>query len=212
MKPLYILFFLLNAIIIRGYSQEQGILFRTGWEKGKTHLNLSIPLINYSLQSPPSKIFEQVSVFGFSIGGDYCYSDRSFLSLQIGIANAGPLSERFPDTSGWEYQQSALCFYANVRNSHVVKQFDIGYGPAVGCNMFKEGSYNDKLRIDSVYSYQNWSVGIAASTYIRILHFLYAGVQYQPQFFSLTTGKFQYEHLLSCDVLFRLNHRNKENH
>ncbi|HEY9178931.1 MAG TPA: hypothetical protein VIN07_14645 [Flavipsychrobacter sp.] len=134
------------------------------------------------------------------------------MSFSIGVVNATPPGERFPDSSGWNYAQAAVSFFINARQNHVWNRFDVGYGPLLSYHGLRYGKFNNKLNIDSSTRYNNWGLGGSFTAYFRIVYFLYAGVLYQPQILSFTDGfSFKYGHMLSLDILFRLDLRKKGN-
>lgn len=192
-------------------AQEDKALYQTIWGKGRTHLNLSVPFINYIHSRPQQDYygkpyFEQTGILGFSVGADYCNNERRFMSFQVGVMNGTLPVERFSDTSGWEYAQSAVSFFVNARQNHTWKRFDFGYGPLLSYHSVRFGKYNQDLNIDSTVTHSNWALGGSCAAYFRIVYFLYAGVLYQPQFISLShTPALRYEHTLSLDVMFRMN-------
>ncbi|MBZ0100098.1 MAG: hypothetical protein K8F30_13525, partial [Taibaiella sp.] len=65
--------------------------------------------------------------------------------------------------------------------------------------------------IDSSIRHNNWGLGASFTAYFRIAYCFYVGILYQPQFFSLSDSfRPRYEHMLSFDILFRLDLRRKE--
>lgn len=191
-------------------AQEDKALYQTITGKGNIHLNLSVPFINHLSAAAPVWHYDNGGVLGFSVGANYFYADNKFLSVQAGAGiGFNALGETFPDSTGWRGGQSAMALFFNARNNHVWKRFDFGYGITLSEHSVTYINRNDKLNIDSSIRYNNIGIGPNFSTYFRIVYFLYAGVLYQPQVFSLTDGTFKYEHFLSLDVMFRM-HVNRE--
>ncbi len=203
-------FLFLNFILLPPlFAQDDKAFYQTIWGEEKIHLNLSVPFINYIYCVPPDTPYEQTGILGFSIGASKCNSDTRYRSFSLGVTSATPPGERFPDTSGWEFADAAVSFFINARQNYVWKRIDVGYGPLLSFHSFRYGRFNDKLNIDNTIKHDNWGLGASLSGYLRVVYFLYAGVLYQPQFFSITSGTFKYEHLLSFDILFRLDMKQK---
>lgn len=211
MKPIYLLVVAITSCSTI-FAQEDKALYQTIWGANKTHLNLSVPFINYIHSTPPGEpLYEEAGILGFSIGVNRCNNYNRFKSLQIGVTSARPPGESFPDSSGWEYARAAVAFFVSARQNHVWKRFDIGYGPLLSYHGLRYGWLNHELHIDSTVRHNNWGLGGSFTTYFRVVYFLYAGVLYQPQLISLSDGfKMKYEHMLSFDILFRLDLRKKK--
>lgn len=209
MKQIHILFLLLCTVPVSVIAQEDKALYQSIWGKNRKHFNLSLPFVNYILQSPPGMVYEQTGILGLTVGGNYCHSDKRFTSFQMGIANAALPVEWGTDSLGWKYGESAFSFFVNARHNHIIKRVEIGYGPLLSYHDFGKGKRNEQLGIDSSMSYRNLGAGLSLSIYFRVVYFMYAGILYQPHLFSLTTSSFKYEHLLSMDIMFRIPVRNK---
>jgi hypothetical protein len=207
MKPLYLLVVAISICVTSIFAQEDKALYQTIWGTDKIHLNLSVPFINYIHAVPQGEsLYEETGLLGFSIGVNLCNNYNHFKSLQIGVTSARPPGESFPDSTGWEYARAAMSFFVNARQNHVWKRLDIGYGPLLSYHGLRYGWFNNEQSIDSVITHNNWGLGGSFTAYFRVVYFLYAGVLYQPQLFSLSDGfKMKYEHVLSFDILFRLD-------
>lgn len=212
MKPLYVLVVAITICGTATFAQEDKALYQTIWGKDKIHLNLSVPFINYIYAIPPGELpYEETGILGFSIGVNRCNNYNRFKSLQIGVTSATPPGESFPNSLGWEYSRSAMSFFVNARQNHVWKRFDMGYGPLLSYHSLRYGKFNNRLDIDSSIRHDNWGLGASFTAYFRVVYFFYVGVFYQPQFFSLSDSfRPKYEHMLSFDILFRLDLRRKE--
>lgn len=194
------------SILAHSYSIARNTkTFYETWEKGKLHCNISIPFFNQLYITPPEEPdYSNSSILGISTGVGYCYKNRRFVSLQFGALNASPVGESLPDSTGHVSSENYGSLFVSVRNNHVWKCFDGGYGLVFSSHNHRTFKSNVRTDTDTTKTYVNNGLGLSLSGYFRLARFFYAGVLYQPQFFSFRNSlHYQYEHSFSIELLFR---------
>ncbi|MBZ0099130.1 MAG: hypothetical protein K8F30_08600, partial [Taibaiella sp.] len=84
MKPIFLLAIAVATCSNVTYAQEHRAKYQTIWGKDKTHLNLSIPFVNYIYSVPPGEpAYELTGLFGFSIGAGFCKTENRFQSFRV---------------------------------------------------------------------------------------------------------------------------------
>lgn len=179
--------------------------------KGNVHVNFSTLPLNSITSFTEHTRFEDGGFGGVSLGGDYCYAERRFISVQFGVANAAPLGEVITyGEDGWYLDYTASSWFINVRHNYSWRVFDFGFGPSLTNLRCRSKHYNVYTGEDYSGSYQQLALGGCFAAYVTAVRVVFAGILYQPQFLSLSGPPlFNYQHTLSVDIMVRINFRKK---
>jgi len=212
MKYLY-LFLFAHFMLFPAAAQEKKKTHQK-MDKGNAHLNISIPHTNHITHFAVQTNKEDIGILGLTLGGDCCYTDKKFVSVQFGVANARFVEEVVGSgDDGWYHDNDASSWFLNVRDNYSIRKFDFGYGLSLSQLRYTAYDYNNRTGEDTSKFHQNLALGTCFSVYLNTGRSFNIGVLYQPQFISFSgTPVFNYEHTLCIDVLFRIGiWRNKKN-
>lgn len=171
-------------------------------------INLSLPYVNGFYVQDKKTSQSNVGFFGGSIGGNYRYQAKRFISLQAGAVTnfelpiPAPL-DRFGDTVK---QTKINSIFINIRDNRSIGRFDFGYGLHMSWYSWNRyTTYRKENRTDTTFHYYAASGGLALSSYYRLGRNIHVGVLYQPGFISFLPHdtQFLYTHtILGCVVAF----------
>ncbi len=204
MKYLYL--FLIAHFLLSAASAQEKKTKPLKMAKGNVHLNISIPHTNHITPFAVRTNKEDIGILGMTLGGDYCYTDRKYASIQFGVANARFVGEVIgSDPDGWTHDNTASSWFLNLRDNYSVKKFDLGYGVSLSQLRYTAYDYNKRTGEDTSKFHQNLALGTCFSGYLNTGRSFNVGVLYMPQFISLSgVPVFNYEHTLCIDVLLRI--------
>ncbi|MCB0696735.1 MAG: hypothetical protein KDC07_05190 [Chitinophagaceae bacterium] len=209
MRTTALFLLIITMLRLSAHAQEEKPPHPSTMQEGNAHLNISFPLVNHITPFAIRDNQEEVGPLGVTIGGDYCYTKRKYVSVQLGVANARPPGEVvIPGEDGWYHDNSAVSFFINVRNNYSVRKFDFGYGLSLSKLRYFAYDVNDYTGLDTSKLHTNLALGGCFAAYFNSSRSFNIGVVYQPQFISLSGSRvFKYEHTLSIDLLFRIRVR-----
>ena len=170
---------------------------------GQINLLLSLTIANnFYLHPKNEKIKSNSGLFGICIGIEYFYNSKKSICL---IANSTTDLIEFDIIGQYELMtSSSICISDNFKFSRIF----IGYGINYSKNTW-----------DLRYSYSldtppptrepikktSYSIGFMINCYYQLSKYFYTGLTYQPHLYKINpVTKFQYEHLIRFDVLFKL--------
>ena len=187
-------------------SQQNGYGTHKPFTTSKLELYLKPPFINgyvfgFNYLTPV------YSPFGLSMGLNYHYTKKNFVSAELGVAAMNTGIHRyhsyqndslyFNSYSGYPKERKTA-FYFTLMNNTFIKRFDIGYGIMAGMHRGDRSYPRYKMGDTTIYSAQYFSLGCSFSTHFRINNSLFAGFNYQPQFVAIdNNSKVIYEHLFN---------------
>lgn len=176
-------------------------------KKNQFHLNISIPYVNSFLQRPNNEINPEVNTgfLGLSLGLDYFYKEKTFISLRSSVASDFPAPVPAPvDYFGDHKNMSST--YISVSNNNEIKNLSIGYGLCYASNNWTfTDRLNDSTNTVTVTRIKNKALGFVFNTYYKAGRNFYCGIIYRPTFYRfLPTHQFRYEHLITLDLTWKI--------
>jgi hypothetical protein len=172
---------------------------------GKFYLLISMPHANNFLVRPGNNEGTRTNTgfFGLSVGLDYYYKKNKFLRLSAGAVTNFPI----PFPAPYDYKGDVVSIssqYVNISNNYQLNRFLLGYGISISRNYWHH--YNDYTNPVVEYGSQtNTAAGIVLQSYYKLGRTFYIGAIYRPTFFRFSSSNpFEYEHLISIDLLWRL--------
>ncbi len=199
-KVTVLIFFLAPNLI---FAQKKA----QSYQQGDIRLDIKLPHFNY-LALNPNKEFRD-SEFGFNgygIGFEYNYKDKKFIEANLSFVMTFELP--FPAPVDAEYNKILSSTFINITDNFVCNRFTFGYGLNYSINTWNEWTRDfDNIGLPTNYSkiIQNKNLGLTFNTYYRLGKALNIGLIYQPSILNITTNpKFIYEHLISCELNWRI--------
>ena len=167
-------------------------------EKGSVYLNTSLPFANFhNFDSKNQGRVSASGLFGFSLGLDYYHSKNQFLNLTYSTILSTPLTiyESFDD----EYVDSEISLWSNYfsfSNNHRVGRLTLGYGLS-----FTENNYN----LPQANREKHYAIGNIFLAYAQLSKAFHLGIVYKPTYYRpKLSNKFQYEHSISIDFMWKI--------
>jgi hypothetical protein len=175
--------------------------------KGDLYLDLSMPYVNNFLIQPEIEDEKNFTRFnGFGVGLDYYYSNNQFIDLKVLFAISNLFPFPFVYEPSFEGEEEFInSIYMCFSHNHRIRRFAFGYGISFSENFWKHHNYDTKISISKEYS----TIGFYFPVYFYFTNFFSIGTVYKPTFYRPNMkNKFQYEHLISLDLDFKI-HLNK---
>ena len=175
-------------------------------EKGKWKVQLSYPLINSFIMKPEGLGYTlNNGLGGVSLGTEYYYSKKKFLSLTVNGAVATIL---VGDRWEGEYEDVAS-IYVDASTNYKIQNTTIGYGLSYGRNFWRWSnlietpySYNEIVR-----KYQTFGFVFPVSYEFKRNFFI--GAVYRPTFIQFAnTTHINYEHYFGLEWGWRFTVKN----
>jgi hypothetical protein len=177
-------------------------------KKGNLYWNFSFPHVNsFSFKPQGESIKLNTGFMGFSTGFDYFYAQNRYLNLTASTVMDFFIPFPAPvDFNGeWEFMGSS---YLSLSNNYKIKQFSIGYGLSYAKNRWTHKNFQwldsiPPLREDAFTSHN--SLGFVLNAYYQLGKRFNLGFIYRPTFIRFgATPTFQYEHLMSFDLAWKI--------
>ncbi len=178
-------------------------------KKGDVDLHISIPYINSFLLRPEDEASRKLNTgfWGISVGLDYHYSDKQFVSLVCsGVTDFFlPVPAAVSLSGEYELMTSA---YVSLSNNHQIRRFTLGYGLSLGRNVW-ELDYFDRSNPNpparEPVTKGHLVAGLVFPAYYQVSHRFKLGLIYRPTFWrpDIEPGG-RYEHLVSFDVAWKI--------
>lgn len=178
-------------------------------KKGALDLHVSIPYLNSFLLRPENETSRKLNTgfWGISLGLDYHYSDKQFLSLAFsGVTDFFlPVPAAVSLNGEYELMTSA---YMSLSNNHRFHRFSLGYGFSLGRNVW-ELDYFDRSNPSppprEPITKGHLAAGLIFPAYYQITQRFQVGLIYRPSFIRpAILPRYQYEHLISVDVAWKI--------
>ena len=174
------------------------------------YLHLSLPFINI-FHFRPQGFGNRVSIgfLGFSAGLDYHYKVKKFLSFKAIVATdflgTGGLFFIIPLLFGGYIENSRIAHFELTDNVKSGK-FSFGYGMSYAMNRWERRGRDGDVNVNVNRTSHN--IGLSSNIYYRISRLLNIGIVYRPTFYRMSPkGEFNYEHLISLDLAFKIKLR-----
>jgi hypothetical protein len=175
-------------------------------KKGSWSIVASLPYVNNFYKQPKNEgVKQNTGFFGSLVGIEYAYKDDRFLQL----SGAGCLDFLLPFPAPVHYdsgevEQMAASYLALTNNVNW-HGFTFGYGAQITQSVWRYTYYgNDDYRQRPDVSKRGLALGFATNAYWKLGNCFNLGIIYNPSIYSLTQGKFLYEHLISLDFRWRI--------
>ena len=166
--------------------------------KGTVQLSLSLPFTTIFNVQAIDKHHNSVGLFGLEAGVDYFYRDNKYLSI-----NAGAAIDRVGEYFGPGYVQTATTLFTSLRNNHVVRSFDLGYGINVSRPKWTIQTLGDTIKINE--SVKSIGLGLSLSAQYRVGNYFRLGMLYQPNLLNTSFKPlFNYQHYISLNLIWKL--------
>jgi hypothetical protein len=198
--------------ITQDNNQIRNVRFKPIPEK-KVRPTIIIPLINvYHLQTDSGKVVLG-SGLGFSAGLDYFIKEKTYLSFTAGITmdcfspRHDTINDRFESRDyqiGFGPLSSAK--YLSLKINRISPWLEYGIG--VSLTNLRWGE-NQKTNItDSTYyyspvRYNSLNIGLSTDLRLRLTQNFNIGILYQPLFYDLKHENYNYQHLISTELIWR---------
>ena len=177
-------------------------------EKGDLYFNVSLAPANAFKLKPDYEGWKRnTGILGFSAGLDYYYGATQFFNVSGRMA----FDVVYPVHDSRLYRgegEEMISILLSATNNHMIGRFSLGYGLSYGMNsweFFDSNRFEGPLNTRSPIKRTNISLGFAFSAYYLIINDFNIGMFYQPTFLRFNAiNKFQYEHIISFDLLFKL--------
>ena len=171
-------------------------------KKNALYLHLSIPYGNL-MYFKPEGYGQQFSggFYGLSAGLDYYHHEKQYFSITVSAVTdyAFPLPVPVDEEGATESMSS---FYTSFSNNHLIRHFTFGYGLSVARNSW--GIYPAYSSYDEAFIIRNTAGGLIFSVYAKPGPRFNIGVIYRPTFYQFDTRQFEYEHLISLDLAWKI--------
>ena len=187
--------------------------YRQLYNKGELYLTLSLPYINSFLLKPENETTKSNTGFwGIRAGLDYFHTKNQFLNLSVNALSDFfvPVPAAIDISGEYEIMSSA---YLSLSNNHIIRRFSLGYGIAYARNTW-ELRYAPKLDppppTRAPVKKSHYSLGLISSAYYQAGKRFNMGIIYRPGLLRFATGNhFQYEHLISLDLGWKIRLKGK---
>jgi hypothetical protein len=182
-------------------------------------LRIGFPWVNtFNFNYQALGEISNIGFMGLSLGVDYLYLDRSFVS----VSGAGIMDFLLPFPAPIDYggiKDHSLSLYGSVSNNHLLidKRFSVGYGLSFGNDVWNtinhdhwsEDAPQELVEQESV-SRQSHSLGLVFPVYYYSKKNFYCGFVYRPMLLQfIEEARWTYQHTVSFDFgwQIRLNKR-----
>ena len=182
------------------------------YEVGEWRLKLGLPYLNsFYLQPKNETPKSETGWIGLEGGVEYQHGERRFACLEYSLNGAAPVPLGVVDIEGEfdAYLTNAIA----ITENRTLGRFSIGYGLSVAANTW---TYTRTFVPDTVQPTRELvtrtskNIGLALNTYYRMGRALHLGFIYRPYFFKFDSADpWQYEHVISVDVMWRIHFRKK---
>ncbi len=175
--------------------------------KGQINLTVSIPWVNnFNFKPIGENRKNDTKFFSLTAGIDYYHTENKFLNIHVSTL----IGNEVPVPVGVDSEGETESFISNsigLTENHTFNRFTVGYGVQISKNkwIFSNKDYDENV-LDSKkpYSTYNLGIGLTANAYFRPVKNLYIGLVYNPNLYNLKpSSKFQYEHVLSLDFVWK---------
>ncbi len=198
--------------LTRDNSQIKNVRFKPIPEK-KVKFTIGLPAINFfQLQTDNGKI-SSASGLGISAGVEYFLKKNIYLSMNIGVTMS--LYSKSNDTINEMHYFSEFPFdlnnassakYLNFRVNKISPRCEYGIGLTLTSLNWRSNNRTDLT--DSTYfytpvSYKSLNLGLTSDLRLRLTPNFDIGIQYQPLFFDLRHKKYNYQHFITTELIWR---------
>lgn len=184
-------------VYITSTGRSRGFQYFPVKNKGSVYAHISLPLFNHFISQP--KIYQPQTNFGMlgvSIGVDYYYHDKRFITLE-GMAALNVFPGSVHDAQAYEIANTV---FIAASNNHDFGNSFVGYGITFGRN---EWRIAESSLFDEPYEQHFYTVGMIGKIYHRFNTNWSCGLIYRPTFLR-QNGTWAYEHLISFDLAWRI--------
>lgn len=183
-------------------------------QKGDINFNIAIPEINsFYLQPKGESTKSNTGFLGISAGFEYYYSDKKFVNARFDAVTDFAMPFPVPIDYVGLYEQM-YSSYISISNNVVVQRFTFGYGLSFGSSgwYLSRGSIADSLSSQGeTKSRRSWSGGLVMNAYHQFSKRFFAGIIYRPALLRTSPKvEFKYEHLITLDLMWKINVRRRK--
>jgi len=193
-------------------SQIKNVRFKPIPEK-KVKFTIGLPTINFfQLQTDNGKI-NSASGLGISAGIEYFLKRDIYLSMNIGVTMS--LYSKSNDTINEMHGFKDFYFGSNNSSSAKYLNFKVNktsprceYGLGLTLTNLNWHSNKRTDLTDSTYfytpaSYKSLNLGLTSDLRLRLTPNFNIGIQYQPLFFDFQHKKYNYQHFITTELIWR---------
>lgn len=179
--------------------------------KGQINATFSAPWINGFNFKPDGETRRNGGGFmGLSAGLEYYLSERKFISMNASTVVDFVTPVPAPVDHFGAYEKFSA-YTISLSQNHKLYRFTLGYGLSFSKNTWElvnndDGSPYTEIDLDEREPVKktNYNLGLVGNGYFRFKHFA-IGFNYKPSLYNLNpSSKFQYEHVFSVDLQFRV--------
>lgn len=181
-------------------------------EKGSINLLVSTPLVNTFYRKPPGESAKSATGFlGITVGMEYYYTPRRYLSINSGAAINFLAPVPAPVHREGVYEDFSSR-WLGLTDNIVIKRFHLGYGLQYSWNTWQRSvsdisEFPITIPQDSRTRHSQ-ALGVTVQAYHQISRFLLVGVVYRPTVLNIRPQtEFLYEHLISLDMAWKIQLR-----
>jgi hypothetical protein len=175
--------------------------------KGQFNILFSMPYINGFYMQPRNEGVKKLGgFFGVSIGAEYYYRDNKYLKFTAGSS----IDFFIPVPAPVAYDgvnQFATAYNFTLTDNYKLNRFTLGYGFNYGIHQWQlvNSGYKTEGLLPAPRKKISHGMGLSTSTYFRFSKVFFAGVVYNPTFFTVyPTTKLSYQHVISLDLLWKI--------
>ncbi len=193
-------------------SQIKNVRFKPIPEK-KVKFTIGVPSINFfRLQTDNGKI-NSASGLGISAGVEYFSKENIYFSLNVGVT-MNLYSKRNDTIDEMHHfrefflgsENSSSAQYLNFRVNKISPRCEYGIGLAVTNLNWQSNNRTDLS--DSTYfyspsSYKSLNLGLTSDLRLRLTPNFNIGIQYQPSLFDFQHKKYNYQHFITIELIWR---------
>jgi hypothetical protein len=184
---------------------------------GRWGLHVALPWVNNFYVKPDGEKTKHITGFiGSAVGLDYYYLENSFINLGISGVMDFFLPIPVPsDPSPGSFNENVASGHISLSNNHHIGKFTVGYGFAYAgilwnANCFEGETLDETSEKSCEDSHRTGrkshsALGLIFPVYYRVIKNFGVGIVYRPTFYrrNTSTDKFEYEHLISFEMVFK---------
>ena len=193
-------------------SQIKNVRFKPIPEK-KVKFTIGVPSINFfHIQTDSGKI-NSASGLGISAGVEYFLKENIYLSINIGVtmnlySKRNDTINKMHDFREFHFgsDEASSAKYLNFRVNKISPRCEYGIGLTLTNLNWHSNNRTDLT--DSTYfytpaSYKSLNLGLTSDLRLRLTPNFNIGIQYQPLFFDFQHKKYNYQHFITTELIWR---------
>jgi hypothetical protein len=165
---------------------------------------VSLPYINFfKIQTDSNKV-NKAGFWGISAGIEYVLQKNKYLSFNVGTAT--DFFAPFPGAVDYygptEFSSTK---YVNLRINKITPWLEYGLGISLSELRWRTEYFGpmDSTTVFTPDHYRSVNLGLSGSFRYRLTPRFNIGILYQPQFYDFNNKKYNYQHFISTELIWR---------